>query len=167
MENTLNINKEKFEASFNNRSLTLTKNEFFCLYFLAKNKNRIITRDFLIVNVWEDAFRTERVVDVCLSKVRVKLRDVGCEMEIANKIGVGYKLLDKNCDIQIEELFESVKENLDLNIGSVYRNKRNEIATILNFSEFNEQKIVIYVLLGEWKCDKISDFKKKFDIKIS
>jgi DNA-binding winged helix-turn-helix (wHTH) protein len=165
----LNINKEKFEVSFNGTNIHLTKNEFFCLYFLTKNVNKIVTRDFLIINVWDDAFRTERVVDVCLSKIRSKLKIVGCDIEIATKIGVGYKIIKNSTEIIIDEPQNCPpkEENFDLKIGSSYKNKRNEIATILNFSEFNEQKIVIYILINEWKCSKISDFRKNFDIKIS
>ncbi len=57
---------------------------------LAKNPNRIFSRQEIIEGVWgNNVFVTERTVDVHITRLRKKLEDYG--NIISNRLGYGYK----------------------------------------------------------------------------
>lgn len=75
----------------NGLSVQLTKKEFEILYMLAKNPNRIFSREDILCKVWqEDGYVLERTVDVHITRLRKKLGEFG--KHIANRSGYGYCL---------------------------------------------------------------------------
>lgn len=81
------IDRVKYAATFQGRSLILPKKEFELLSFLAKNPNKVFNRDELLEKVWgTDVFVVERTVDVHIRKLREKIP----EYYIKTLKGVGY-----------------------------------------------------------------------------
>jgi two-component system alkaline phosphatase synthesis response regulator PhoP len=93
-------------AAFNGRHLTadfdavavavdgspvrLTKREFELLRFLVENRNRVLSRDRLLVRVWGyERFIETRSVDVHVGRLRAKLSTAGRQIETV--IGLGYR----------------------------------------------------------------------------
>ncbi|HMY12313.1 MAG TPA: response regulator transcription factor [Bacteroidia bacterium] len=86
----LEINTKNKEAFIKGRPINLTKTEFEILQKLAKNPNRIFSRQEIIEGVWgNNVFVTERTVDVHITRLRKKLEDYG--NIISNRLGYGYK----------------------------------------------------------------------------
>ncbi len=90
----LQIFPEKYEAYFNNQQLELTLKEYELLYYLAQNKNRVLTRDQLLSAVWNYEFAGDtRIVDVHISHLREKIEeDTRKPAYIKTVRGLGYKL---------------------------------------------------------------------------
>ena len=71
--------------------ISLTKTEFELLLMLARNTNRIFSREEILSKVWEsDVYVLERTVDVHITRLRKKLGDEG--KRIVNRSGYGYCL---------------------------------------------------------------------------
>lgn len=87
----LTINLSGKNVLLNGLSVQLTKKEFEILYMLAKNPNRIFSREDILGKVWqEDGYVLERTVDVHITRLRKKLGEFG--KHIANRSGYGYCL---------------------------------------------------------------------------
>ncbi len=66
--------------------------EFELLYHLAKNPNRVFTRDQLLDEVWGfEYFGDSRTVDVHIKRLREKLEGVSDDWSLKTVWGVGYK----------------------------------------------------------------------------
>ena len=62
------------------------------IYHLAKNPNRVFTRDQLLDEVWGfDYYGDSRTVDVHVKRLREKLDGVKTNWELKTVWGVGYK----------------------------------------------------------------------------
>ena len=86
----LEINTKNKEAFIKGKPVNLTKTEFEILQKLAKNPNRIFSRQEIIEGVWgNNVIVTERTVDVHITRLRKKLEDYG--NIISNRLGYGYK----------------------------------------------------------------------------
>jgi two-component system OmpR family response regulator len=84
----LEIYPNNYMVKYKDKIIELTSKEFEILYMLAKNPNRIYTRDEIISEIWlDDEFVTDRVVDVHIAMIRSK---IGKEW-IKTIRGVGYK----------------------------------------------------------------------------
>jgi two-component system, OmpR family, alkaline phosphatase synthesis response regulator PhoP len=84
----LTIDRTSYTIKVNSREINLPKKEFELLYFLAKNPNKVFSREELLQNIWgSDVYVLARTVDVHVRKVREK---IGEEYIITVK-GVGYK----------------------------------------------------------------------------
>ena len=71
--------------------ISLTKTEFELLLMLARNTNRILSREEILSKVWEsDVYVLERTVDVHITRLRKKLGSEG--RRIVNRSGYGYCL---------------------------------------------------------------------------
>jgi len=78
------------EVCIGSEKIDLTKTEFNILKFLVMNKNRMISREKFIDEIWrETPYITERTVDVHITRLRKKLGSKGAF--IVNKTGFGYK----------------------------------------------------------------------------
>jgi two-component system alkaline phosphatase synthesis response regulator PhoP len=83
----LQINREKFLVTIENRELTLPKKEFELLELLAGRPGKVYTRDQILNFVWgNETIVGERTIDVHIRKLREKL---GFEC-IRTIKGVGY-----------------------------------------------------------------------------
>jgi len=83
-------NKEVYRAG---RKIRLTAKEFQLLEYLLKNKNRVVSRADLAVNVWDVDFNTNtNVIDVYISYVRNKVDKEFEHKLIQTHVGMGYIL---------------------------------------------------------------------------
>lgn len=88
----LKIDKERHRVSINDEVITFTPREFDLLYFLAKNRSRVFSREQLMETVWGyDFYGDARTVDTHIKKLREKLDHPQVRKMIATVWGVGYK----------------------------------------------------------------------------
>ncbi|MBU5265600.1 response regulator transcription factor [Virgibacillus proomii] len=87
---------ERYEAEMKGKVITFTRKEFELLYYLAKNKGKVISRDQLLSGVWDyDFVGDTRIVDVHISHLRDKIEpDSKKPVYIKTVRGLGYKLED-------------------------------------------------------------------------
>ncbi|WP_181349807.1 response regulator transcription factor [Thalassobacillus sp. CUG 92003] len=90
----LEIYPEQYEASIKQIPLTFTPKEFELLWYLAKNKGRVLSRDLLLQKVWNYDFAGDtRIVDVHISHLREKIEpDTKKPVYIKTIRGLGYKM---------------------------------------------------------------------------
>jgi DNA-binding response OmpR family regulator len=77
--------------------LKLTKKEFDILVYLARNKNRVITKDSIVEHLWGDYMDDAPSFDFIYAHVknlRKKLADHGCENYLETVYGIGYKFVE-------------------------------------------------------------------------
>ena len=87
----LEINIESRMVKRGNEELELTKKEFDLLYLLLDNKNRVLTREFLLEKIWGfDNMIETNVVDVYISYLRAKVDRKEEESYIQTVRGTGY-----------------------------------------------------------------------------
>lgn len=90
----ITIYPEKFEVYVKEEKLAFTPKEFKLLVYLAENKNHILSREQLLLAVWDYDFSGEtRIVDVHISHLREKI-EVNPKQPryIKTARGFGYKL---------------------------------------------------------------------------
>lgn len=92
----LTIFPERYEAEIDSRVITFTRKEFELLYYLAKNKGKVISRDQLLSGVWDyDFVGDTRIVDVHISHLRDKIEEDSKKPVYIKTIrGLGYKMED-------------------------------------------------------------------------
>jgi DNA-binding response OmpR family regulator len=91
----LRIDTNRLEASYAGRALQLSKLEFALLHQLAREPQRVFTKDELLHQVWGypvEVSASTRTVDAHASRLRRKLAAVGAAGAIENRHGVGYRL---------------------------------------------------------------------------
>lgn len=85
------IDPEKHSLHVNGQEITLTYREYDLLVLLLSNKQRIFTRDDLLMKIWKlDYPENTRAVDIMIQRLRKKLGTEG--MRIKTIYGVGYKM---------------------------------------------------------------------------
>lgn len=89
----LEMNLDKKEVSRAGRPIKLTAKEFQLLEYLMRNRNRVVSRADLAINVWGIDFNSNtNVIDVYISYVRNKVdRDFDDKL-IQTHVGMGYIL---------------------------------------------------------------------------
>ncbi|MCD7035671.1 response regulator transcription factor [Metabacillus sp. GX 13764] len=92
----LSVNTETREVIRGERTLTLTPTEFELLVYLLINKNKIVTREGILTNVWGYEYEGEtNIIDVYIRYLRKKIDQEGEEPLITTVRGVGYMIKDK------------------------------------------------------------------------
>lgn len=90
------INMDTKQAEINGTILSFTVMEFSLLYYLAKNKNRAISRSELLDKVWGFENKVEtRATDDMIKRIRKKLFDAGSILKIHTIWGFGFTIKDK------------------------------------------------------------------------
>ena len=85
----LNINDNSI--SYNGGKVELTKNEYKILQTLLENKNKTVSRDNLMIKLWEtDNYVEENTLNVNVTRLRKKLESIGLNNFIKTKKGLGY-----------------------------------------------------------------------------
>lgn len=88
----LSINIENYELKINGEVVEAPPKEIELLYFLAKNPNKVYTREQLLDKVWGfDYFGDSRTVDVHIKRLRQKLEAAHENWQLKTVWGVGYK----------------------------------------------------------------------------
>ena len=87
----LNINKSTIEKD--NTIIELTKNEFRILKYLVQNRNKIVSReDIMMCLLDSDNFIGDSTLTVNITRVRYKLEELGLKELLETKRGQGYIL---------------------------------------------------------------------------
>lgn len=91
----LSLNEKKFEVSYNQIPIELTKKEFELLKYLMLNKNIVLSRDNILEHVWGYEYLGDtNVVDVYIRYLRSKI-DQKFQVKIIHTIrGMGYQIKD-------------------------------------------------------------------------
>ena len=90
----LNTNNNTLE--YNGEVLELPRNEYKILLTLMQNKNKVVSREKLMEELWDtDSFVDENTLTVNVGRLRKNLENIGLNDLIKTKFGVGYILEDK------------------------------------------------------------------------
>ena len=77
-----------------NKEIILTKNEIIIFNLLLSNKERIVTKDEIMTDLWNnDEYINENALTVNISRLRSKLSDLGYEDMIETRKGIGYRIV--------------------------------------------------------------------------
>ena len=90
----LKLDLSKHETSLNGEKIDLTLKEFELLKLLLKNKGKVLSRNYLLDEIWGYEYYGEtRTVDVHIRYLRKKLEEAGANERYIETIrGVGYKI---------------------------------------------------------------------------
>ena len=93
----LSINLTNYELRVNGTQVDTPPKEMELIFHLAKNPNRVFTRDQLLDEVWGfDYYGDSRTVDVHIKRLREKLDGVSDKWELRTVWGIGYKFETKD-----------------------------------------------------------------------
>ena len=85
------LDTEKCILKKADKSVELTKNELKILSLLIKNKDKVVSRDKIMMSLWDDdEFVNDNTLTVNITRLRNKLKDIGVEDFIKTKKGLGY-----------------------------------------------------------------------------
>jgi Response regulators consisting of a CheY-like receiver domain and a winged-helix DNA-binding domain len=85
------LNTDSAELIYNGEKLELSKNEYRILFLLMSGKGSVISRDEIMMKLWEtDNFIDENTLSVNINRLRKKLTEVGLCDFIKTKKGMGY-----------------------------------------------------------------------------
>lgn len=78
----------------NNKEAVLTKNEIIIFHMLLSNKDRIVSKDELMTELWNnDEYINENALTVNISRLRSKLVEMGYPNIIETRKGIGYRII--------------------------------------------------------------------------
>lgn len=90
----IRMNNDEHKVTFNQEEVELSPTEFRLLQVLLENKGRVLSKTFLLEDVWGITFQSETtVVDTYISYLRKKLHRDGFE-GIRTIRGVGFQITD-------------------------------------------------------------------------
>ena len=85
------LNLSDTVASCGENTVELTKNEFKILKLLMENAGEMVSRDTIMMQLWEsDSFIDDNTLTVNVARIRKKLNGIGAENYITTKKGIGY-----------------------------------------------------------------------------
>jgi two-component system, OmpR family, copper resistance phosphate regulon response regulator CusR len=89
----LEMNLDSKEVKRGDTNINLTAKEFQLLEYLMRNKNRVVSRSDIAINVWDIDFDTNtNVIDVYINYVRNKVDKKFDRKLIHTQVGMGYIL---------------------------------------------------------------------------
>jgi len=89
------MNLDSKEVTRSGKVINLTAKEFQLLEYLVRNKNRVVSRMDIALNVWDIDFDTKtNVIDVYVNFLRRKLEKDASPRLIHTQVGMGYILKD-------------------------------------------------------------------------
>ena len=90
----LDVYQNRGVLTKDNLSIELTKNEMIIFLYLLNNQNRIVNRDELMSELWNnEEYVNDNALTVNISRLRTKLKDFGYSNVIETRKGQGYILL--------------------------------------------------------------------------
>ena len=91
--NDVMVNPKKGILEYQDETLELTKNEMIIFTYLLENRDKIVTRDELMTDLWNNnEFINDNTLTVNISRLRSKLAFLNLEDCIETRKGQGYKL---------------------------------------------------------------------------
>jgi DNA-binding response OmpR family regulator len=92
----LEMNLDSKEVKRDGKTINLTAKEFQLLEYLLRNKNRVVSRVDIAINVWDVDFETNtNVIDVYISYLRNKVDKNFEHKLIQTHVGMGYILKER------------------------------------------------------------------------
>lgn len=89
----LTIDLDSREVSRSGKTISLTPKEYDFLVYLVTNKNKVVARDNIIMNVWGFDYEGEtNIIDVTVTHLRKKIDDGFSNPLITTVRGVGYMI---------------------------------------------------------------------------
>ena len=89
----LEMNLDNKEVSRGDKKITLTAKEFQLLEYFMRNRNRVVSRSDIAMNVWDIDFDTQtNVIDVYVNYLRNKIDKNYPVRLIHTQVGMGYML---------------------------------------------------------------------------
>lgn len=93
--NDLEMNLDSKEVKRGHVKINLTAKEFQLLEYLLRNKNKVVSRSDIALNVWDVDFDTNtNVIDVYINYLRSKVDKLFDQKLIQTHVGMGYILKD-------------------------------------------------------------------------
>ena len=90
---SLTINFSKGIITKDDKEVYLTKNEMIIFSYLFSNKNKLVSRDELMTELWNnDEYINDNALTVNISRLRSKLKELGSDNLITTRKGQGYIL---------------------------------------------------------------------------
>ena len=90
------VNITRYELRVNDEVVDTPPKEMELLYYLAKNPNKVFTRDALLDEVWGfEYYGDSRTIDVHIKRLREKLEGISEKWSLKTVWGVGYKFESK------------------------------------------------------------------------
>lgn len=87
------LNMGDATLTYQEKRMELTKNEFRILAKLMEHKGTTVSRDTLMLALWEtDSFVDDNTLSVNVNRLRRKLADIGLRDFIVTKKGEGYRV---------------------------------------------------------------------------
>jgi len=85
------LNMGDASLTYDGERIDLTKNEYKILEILMSNKGNVVSRDDIMIKLWEtESFVDENTLTVNVARLRKKLESSGLEEFIKTKKGMGY-----------------------------------------------------------------------------
>lgn len=85
------LNTSSFTLEYDGEKIELTKNENKILQVLLENKGKAVSRDSIMIKLWEtDDYIDDNTLTVNIARLRKRLQEVGLEDFIVTKKGIGY-----------------------------------------------------------------------------
>lgn len=85
------LNLSDNTVQFGGASVELTRNEFRILQVLLENRGKIVSRDAIMLHLWQsDIYVEENTLTVNVGRLRRKLEELGLNNVIQTKTGSGY-----------------------------------------------------------------------------
>jgi len=88
----LKLFMERLELNWNEQRVELSKKEALLLEALMKQHPRVVSRERLLEKLWDEQFVDENTLNVYITRVRGKLKDIGLEGAVETVRGAGYRL---------------------------------------------------------------------------
>ena len=93
MYQDVKVNLDNGTLKYKNIEIVLTKNEMIIFKHLLSNRGKIVSRDELMTNLWNNyEYINDNALTVNISRLRSKLLLVGCKDAIITRKGQGYIL---------------------------------------------------------------------------
>lgn len=87
----ITLDNAGFKISYQNKSEELSKNEFKLMKKFMQNANKVITREELLEEIWdESSFVDDNTLTVNVTRVKNKMANLGLDDVIKTKRGAGY-----------------------------------------------------------------------------
>lgn len=88
------LNMNDATLTYRDSKVELTKNEFRILKLLMEHAGRTVTREDVMVRLWEtDSYVDDNTLTVNVNRLRKKLAEIGLNEFIVTKKGMGYMVL--------------------------------------------------------------------------
>lgn len=85
------LNLNDMTLTYQDQKIELTRNEFRMMQTLLENKGKVVSRETLMIRLWEiDCYVEENTLSVNIARLRKKLEYAGLQNFITTKVGCGY-----------------------------------------------------------------------------